>query len=785
MDDKQELPPRPTVPSKVRAFVDKWWETTANCPDQDAAVRASRECLKTLFPAEFDRTDRYRGSVPTELRSRKDDRRVRTNLIYRNVLQTVAMTVPDDHEVKWVPTDQVNQTEESPIDMAINRLSKTMKAVVEQYADETNFQEVAEGAVQDACQYRLAIIKCTFDRDFVEDSIRTHSEGNDKQENIEDLRVLVEDYRRNRFTKDDSKYLEMTDLMESIGIGDELELWKGLRTELVAIDCFRFDPCIRGYEQIYDSSWMAHDVMMSPEDIRAKFPFKLIKDENGADTTDWTGVHPDDLGTAQQNQRGGMSSAPTYYGNTLEKGKGPSARPDSPAEIARLMVREVWTKKLGRVFTMIDGIPYPVASWVPMKTPKQWYPFRVLRMNRVTGQVYGHSDVELQMDIQHRINRKRSDEEKARWLSLPRGIYNTQGIDQHEMNKMRDHNPGEWKGLNLGAAKSIKEVMEFQQFQFDPASFDTTNDKVELNMMAAQPSQMSGSTGSGDARFSSEVSAAMQGAAISSNARGTTIRKWLEGTYELFAEILLQELEPEDAAEVAGPGAFWPHIYSQADVDKATQQMDQDVDMEMAQQQQAAQLQAQAMSTEAMQMGMPPPPPFMPMDDMTKDTARATAIAQKSMEQFGFPEPVSRETLFRRMHCKVTVALNTQADRAQRIQSMQTLGATLQMMAQAAGTMSQSLAATGQAVVFNPKPLIRAAKNLFNADEEVEEMFQLIPLAPPPMAPMPGGPQAGGQPGLPPPVAGASAPQDSKSDKTKAGPLDAPINSPNSAVNPV
>ena len=203
----------------------------------------------------------------------------------------------------------------------------------------------------------------------------------------------------------------------------------------------------------------------------------------------------------------------------------------------------------------------------------------------------------------------------------------------------------------------------------------------------------------------------------------------------------------------------------------------------MQAQAEAASMQAQ----QAMMMGQPGvvmPPPFQPLDDIGKDTAIAAAIAEHSMQQFGFPEPVSRETLFRRLHCKVTVALNTQADRAQRVQAMQTLGATLQMMAQAAGTMSQAMAAVGQAVVFNPKPLIRAAKNMFNADEEVEEMFQMIPLMPPPM-PMPGQGGSPANPGLPPGPAGQAAPQHDKAEKAKAGPLDAPINSPNTAVNPV
>lgn len=727
------MEPRPQVDPKVAAFVTKWWDDTNDVPEYTSAVAAARECHKTLFPAWFDRTDRFRGKTPQELRTRKDDRRVRIQLAYKNVLQTVAMTVPDDHEFKWVPTDMVG---EIPMDPAAELLADTLKPVVKEYCEEAGFQEICQGWVQDACQYRLAVLKVVFDREYMTDTTRMHVEGKDQQDNLQRLRVLLEDLDNKIFNESSAQMKEIEMLRESLGIdAGELRVWTGLRVELVPIDSFRFDPSIRGYEQIYQASWMSQDVQMSIEELKAKYPWRQSADGK------FTGIYPDDLKEQNRNTQGAGQYVAKPSQGSQEKGKGPSPNPDSKAETNRLTVREVWCRKLNKVFVLVEGIEYIVAEWVPDRCPKQWYPFRVLRLNRVTGQVYGVSDVELQADTQHRINRKRSDEEKARWLTLPRGIYNTQGIEQTEVIKLRDHNPGEWKGLNLGGAKSVKEVLEYLNFPMDVNAFDTSKDEVEMRQMSSLPAQFMGATGGGSIKYSSEMEAAMQGAAISSNARGTLIRKAVEGTYDLIAELLLQNLTEDDVKAIAGPPAFWPKMYSEAEAQKITAEIDAQVKQEVAMKMQELAMQGQ-----------------QPPDAQMIQTTLATGRQAKCEQAFGWSEPITREVLFRRLRCKISVAMNAQADRAQRIASIQSIFAAIQMGAQAAASMGRS---------FDPGPMMKLIVPLFNGDKEIIKMF----------GPMMALPQPGNN-GLPAPVAGQMAPQD-------PGAAKSPRQSENTAVAPV
>ena len=424
---------------------------------------------------------------------------------------------------------------------------------------------------------------------------------------------------------------------------------------------------------------------MSGDELRAKFPYH----DNGDGT--WTGVHPDDIDKLTSGQ-GGQSKilGDTFWTTQTMAASGSSAQgsQQSEAQTRRFLVREVWIRSDGCVLTLVESLEYPAAKWSPVRTPACWYPFRFFRFNRIQGTVYGISDVELQKDIQNRINSKKSDEEKARWLSLVRWAYDTQLVDEQEAIKLKDINPGELRGINAQGQKLSDVIMELAM-KYDPASFDTTRDEQDMRQMASVPEQMMGVTGR--AAFATEVNAAVSGAAISSNSRMAAFRREMEATYQMMAELLCQELTPEQVKQDCGAGAFWPTIYSEDDGKKLYAQIEQMVDAELAQQVEAAQFQAAAVGQ-----------PYMPQNPDEASSARQAAIAEKCMESFGAPEPMTREALFRRFRCKVTVSINAQADSAQQGQSLLQLFQAIQAGATAAQAAGMS---------FDPAPLLKMAGN--------------------------------------------------------------------------
>jgi hypothetical protein len=99
------------------------------------------------------------------------------------------------------------------------------------------------------------------------------------------------------------------------------------------------------------------------------------------------------------------------------------------------------------------------------------------------------------------------------------------------------------------------------------------------------------------------------------------------------------------------------------------------------------------------------------------------------------------------------------------------------MAAQSAQSMSAAMMPLGKVVAYNPDPINKMIKAVFNGDEEVKDMFEVVQMPQQPMAP-PGGGAPAPAPGLPPDVAGRDQQQTS-------GAMSAPkssINSPNAPV---
>jgi hypothetical protein len=705
--EKPEQPKRPPIPPRVRARVQQIWADTNNVPEFQKAASAYEECQKVLMPAWFDRTDAYRGNAPQELLTREINRKVRVPLVFKNVLQTVAMLVPEDHSYEWEPIPQVGGKGAS--DPILERFAETLKAETLQHTGEIGWQDIIQGYAQDAVSFRLACMKITFDASFIGSPVSANQEDPDIQQNVQRLRVLVEDHARRVFTDSDARFQEMMELKDALQVEGELETWTGIRAENVPLNCIRFDSTIRDIDRISLARWISHDVLMNGDEIRAKYPYKDLGDGK------WEGVHPEDM-TALTAGRGTDSKifGDTFWTSQTQTAAGSASQtaPQSEAQTRRFLVREVWNRSDQRVQVLVEGLEYPAASWAPVRTPSQWYPFRFFRFNRMAGTVYGVSDIEMQKDIQNRINSKKSDEEKARWLSLPRRLYDTQGVDNEEVVKMGDVNPGEMRGVNF-QGKKPDEVMVDISYEYDPESFNDESDKQDLTRVASLPDEVQGVTS--QSRFATGVDAAMQGLAISSNDRMAKFRRNMEGSYHLIAELLCQELSPEEVKLDCGPKAYWPKIFSDAEGKRLYAEIEQQAEGELRAQEQQAAAQAQMAAQQAQMVGgMPPEPPPVPNPD-ERSSALAAIIEKKCLEVFGFPEPVTREVLFRRLRCRVTVAMNAQADRAAQGQSLMQLFQAIQ---------AGGAAARDAGLVFDPEPLLKMSGN-----QEAEKMFTRDPAA--------------------------------------------------------
>lgn len=710
--------PRPEVPQATQAQITDWWAQTDNLSQRTNALWEAREANKTLFPARFDVNDPTRGHTPIELSTGRDKRRVRISRIYRDSLQTTALTVPEDIDFRWTPAPQASPPEQLgiPITEALDPINplfaKTLTIVERSLLDEAKFTQKFQAWVQDASIYPISVLKYCFRREFSTTYLNSTPPDKDVSDSAALLEALVQEYALKGFDENDARFAKMLDLVKMLQNNAKLSRWFGVDLQIISMDSFGISEDARDLVDIYDAPFMFQDALLTGEQLLTRFPYNPTPDEAGntfgiredelANATPWDAENSTTDPNARGTTRGRANTQPRTVGLAAMNKRATSGDPKKQ----KYLVRELWSKKTRTVYTMLKGATNYLEVYIPQKTSERWYPFAILAPNRVPTEVYGISDLELKREIQNRINRKRTDEEKARWLSLDRLIYNTQALDAKEAVKLSDIQPGCAKGINLGSpsAKIGEAIMPFA-YQFKPEAFDTSKDERDIDMMGALPVQALGQTGV--ANYAAEVEVAAQGAAAAVKQRQGFVKREIQGMLHSLAEILLQELTPEEARAIAGPYAFWPVVYDEVEAEKITEGIKAGIIQQVAPQVMAGVAQ-NAMNG-------------MPIDVQSiqaqLEQLAAPLVTASIVNTYGSEEIVTRESIYRRLKVQVKSTLLSTLDRQSRIQSITLLAAAVAQMTEAA---------VASGTPFNPRGLLKKAAELLDETEDFDEMFPAI-----------------------------------------------------------
>lgn len=737
---------RPEVPQRIQARVGEWWAQTDNQVQRANALWEAREAHKTLFPARFNVNDPRRGQTPHELRDGKDDRRVQVPYLYRDSLQTTAMTVPDDMTFVWSPVKQVKapvtpqmavvptmamQAGMPPppmgaiappmsdnIDPQVESFGETMNIIEMNLLEEVDWLRRTQAWVQDGGLFPASIIKFGFRRDYRANVLCETPGDKDEQDSIQRLESLMTRFAAKEFDENSANYEDMLRLVTSLKSKAELKRWWGVYLQLIPMDAFGISEDAADLVDVYDAPFMFHDALKSGEDILKDYPYIEMQDG----TTE--GVLEEELTQAVPWDQRNATTDPNSR-NRISRNRQLTTPRATPANVAtaqgqsidpkklKFMVREIWSKRDRTVYVVLKGLKHYLKTWIPQKTSRRWYPFAYYTPGRVPGEIYGCSDLELKKDIQKRIHRKRSDEEKARWLSIRRYVYNKALVDEKEISKIQDIPPGQFRGANFGPGVKLADVVMPVEQPFNPVSFDTTVDERDKDMMGALPVQALGTTGVAD--FAAEVNVAAQGASIAVQFRQAQVRREIEGMLTSLAEILLQELTPDEARMIAGPFAVWPELYDEREAEgvmleakgRAAQTVAPMVMQQILQERMVMQAQGVA------------PAQLDPNElRMRVETLAAPVWQQEMLTRFGASEPMTRESLFRRLKIKVKSSLTSSLDRGQRIQS-------LSMLAQS--TMQLAQAAQMSAIPFNARAFLQIGAKLVGEDEQLDQIFPAVP----------------------------------------------------------
>lgn len=524
---------------EVRASVQRWWDRTSETTEFQEAVGQTGKDLLTLKAGTQD--------------EQADQAEVTVNHIYRNALQTVAMTVPSDHSVTFEPREMMEGLPGEASDPAVMQLKRQSKGLGQvmgildrRYTEEINLQETVEGWVQDAAHFRIAVLKVMWQQSYEDDMI-TGERLPDEQDNMARLRMLLEQYQRGEFTKNDYQWQDIRQLMGQMG-KVEIAVRTGLVIEEVPIDQFRVDPRVTGPENVYSADWMRHDVLMTRSEVLSKWP-EIDPDDLGRAfiyTLDEAGKRIKDAGAAKS-ENGGQARMPN----------GTNSRTMKDTDL--LLVAEIHDATTNTVLVLVEGLEYPAAEYQPEMAVDGFFPFVILVLNRFPGQLYGLSDTELQAKSQKAINKMRTGEESAREAAQPRFAYDTNQVDAEDAKRISNAQPWEAIGLDLGGKDVRQAIMPLVgNHEFSAAEYDASKRQDEMRRMAALPEEATG--GVGNAQFSSQVQVAAAGASVMAKYRQNRITRALTRLHQMIGQHLLFRVGPETAGKMAGPMAvkYWP-----------------------------------------------------------------------------------------------------------------------------------------------------------------------------------------------------------------------------------
>lgn len=696
-----QIPDKPDVPNSLRDYTAKWKDETSDSADFSDACRQYQEDMKALFPGEA--TARARN--PKKSRTRAETRQVVVPRVFRNSQQTLAMVCPGDHTLRFKPRKEI-----PPMGMGGRSSSTNRDVYVEQFAltatdrvlrsiEEIKFGLTVRDWFRHGIWFRNGILKLCYQRDFHLDPLMA-GRSPDAQDNLAKLQYLLTRYSRGEFSTNDAEWQEILSLKQGLVEGDEISMWQGPVAQVIPLNRFKADSRISTLGDLPNARWQGDVVLLTGAEILTRWQFEELPQPDAMGRT-WKGVHPYDLRAATPydvNMRQLTDEERKRRAtNRLNRNRGNKSAMDEHDD-CYFGVFECWSQLEQKIIWLVEGLDYPADEMTALKQPSGFYPYKVLNFNPQPGTWYGRSDTELQAPVQDRINRKMTDQEKARGLSTGgRGVADVSQIDGAQVDLISKLKPGEFLKLNLGG-NDITKMLMWIEAPYHGEAFDITLDEEDMRFLARIPQQSMGVTD--PKTTATAVNTAVAGAQIASNDKQYDGQEALKDVYLHYFQMLLQEESAEVVMRECGANALWPKVFSEADGKKIRAMIEQQVNQQVTQQLEAEHLQAQL-------SGMPAPP----IDELAVDAQIQTLTEQFCLQHYGFPEPLTREGLFKRVQVSVNLNLNGAMDRERRVMQI------TQLLAQ--------LVPLGARI--NLEPVSRLLASLMGEDDELSQALKPDP----------------------------------------------------------
>ncbi len=237
-----------------------------------------------------------------------------------------------------------------------------------------------------------------------------------------------------------------------------------------------------------------------------------------------------------------------------------SGEQDSEAEFVNGALRftEIWSKKDGMVFTLIDGV---LSKWArepfaPI-TGKRWYPIFDMPWHVIDGERYPQSIVYQLKRLQNEYGSTRSKESEHKKRAIPGILFDLGAITEKSINKIASSETQEYIGVEMiSPGASMGDAFTEKRYNpIDPALYDTTKITAEMEKISGAQDAIQSSVQVEKTATEAQIQESGRGAR--SGAKRDTLEDSLTELAEYMSQLALQVMDQADAIKYAGPEAAW------------------------------------------------------------------------------------------------------------------------------------------------------------------------------------------------------------------------------------
>lgn len=460
----------------------------------------------------------------------KDTGEVRVNLIFATVQGLMPHVYAKNPELSFGPDEGVAQHELQPVKAFANSL----QTGVNRSLRKANLKGLAKSCARTAMVRSLGWTKIAFQREFETDPIISQRIA-DTQDNLRELNARIEALRDrpDELQDEETQRAELVDTLKALEGAPEVVVSQGITLDKVEPDHLLMDPSVKELRNWRKGRRVAEFIFMPKKEAESSFGADAVK---GAKEYSWQQFHDDEKG---DNQNGQTSTT-------------------GGQQDPMVKVIELWDRTTLTVYTWVHGAnQWAKEPWAPQAQGEGWYPYQELAFYTRDGYVWPLNLVRLMYTLQHEHERSRTQQSEHRELSKPTYVADAT-TDMDTLRRQSDKVLGE---IVLVDAKGrpLDQVVQAQTPPpYNAQVYDLRQNQVDSDLISGLSDAARG--GVNRAKTLGEAQILAAGVEGRSSEIRDTIEDWLERIAKFAAELLMLNLNPQEAARVAGSQALmtWP-----------------------------------------------------------------------------------------------------------------------------------------------------------------------------------------------------------------------------------